>query len=364
MTSTRHRTGRTALAALLATLTVGIGPAVAQQRPVKVLLLYDMEGVSEATVHKHTSFSYPTEYAFGRRSLTADVNAAIAGLKAAGATEIVVVDGHGSGNSTGPDVLEDQLLPPAKMHYRDTPFDIYMDSYDHSIDAIVAIAMHAGAGNRVGFLSHTYTFEDVEYKVNGVPFNESMILAAGAGRLRIPLIMVSGDDQLEKEVRRAMPWVKYATTKHATDRGTAVTVGRDEASRRIETAAREALQQLSAMRLPDWTGPYRFSLTFQDAAQAQNASLLPGAELLASGTAVQIRAGDFEEGYRLSTRLIGLASAIGRTAALNAAVSAQPNAQQLRAGITDWLYDRFLERLPPVPAGAAATTRPRYWGAR
>jgi D-amino peptidase len=337
-------------------------PALAQQRPMKVLLLYDMEGVSEATMHKHTSFTYATEYAFGRKSLTADVNAAIAGLKAAGATEIVVVDGHGSGNSGGPDVHEEQLLAPAKMHYRDTPFDIYMDSYDHSIDAIVAIGMHAGAGNQVGFLAHTYTFEDVEYKVNGMPFNESMLLAAGAARLRIPLIMVSGDDQLEREVRRAMPWVKYATIKRAVDRGKAESVGREEASRRIENAAREALQKLGEAKLPEWHGPFRFGLTFQDAAQANNAGLLPGAEV--NGSAVQIRAGDFEEGYRLSTRLIGLASAIGRNTAINAVVSAQPNGQQIRMGITDWVYDRFLDRLPPGPTPVAAASRPRYWGAR
>src|SRR5207248_1872514 len=131
--------------------------------------------------------------------------------KAAGATDIVIVDGHGSGNGTGPDVLEDQLQPPARVQYRDTPFDIYMDSYDHSFDALVAVGMHAGAGNRQGFLSHTFTFEDVEYKVNGTPFNESMLLAMGAGRLKIPLIAVSGDDQLEKEIRRSMPWVQYAT---------------------------------------------------------------------------------------------------------------------------------------------------------
>ena len=336
--------------------------AAAQQRPLKVLLLYDMEGISEAVDPRHTSFAYPNEYAFGRRALTADVNAAIAGLKAAGATEIVVVDGHGSGNSTGPDVLEDQALAPARMHYRDTPFDIYMDSYDHSFDAIVAVAMHAGAGNRVGFLAHTYTFEDIEYKVNGVPFNESMILAAGAARYRIPLIMVSGDDQLEKEIRRAMPWVKYATTKRAIDMGRAETVGRDEASRRIEAAAREALTRLADSKVPDWAGPFRFGLTFQDAAQAANAALLPGAEL--SGNAVQIRAGDFEEGYRLSTRLIGLASAIGRSMALNSVVSAQPNAAQIRVGVTDWVYNRFLDRLPPPPTPTVAAARPRFWGAR
>jgi len=337
---------------------------IGQQRPLKVLLLYDMEGVSEATDFKHTSFAHPTEYALGRKSLTADVNAAIAGLKAAGATEIVVIDGHGSGNATGPDVIESELLAPAKIGYRDTPFDIYMDSYDHSIDAIAAVAMHAGAGNRTGFLSHTYTFEDIEYKVNGVPFNESMILAAGAARLRIPLIMVSGDDQLEREIRRELPWVKYATTKRAVDRSRAETVGRDEASRRIDAAAKESLQHLADARLPEWHGPFRFGITFQDASQAQNAALVAGTEWTAGSSAVQFSARDFEEGYRMSTRLIGLAGAIDRASALNAAINAQPGAAQIRVGITDWLYDRFLDRLPPASVAAAASTSPRYWGAR
>jgi len=39
------------------------------------------------------------------------------------------------------------------MHYRATPFDIYTDSYDQSIDAIVAVGM--------GFRSHT-SFQDEE----------------------------------------------------------------------------------------------------------------------------------------------------------------------------------------------------------
>src|SRR5215471_2007015 len=335
----------------------------AQQRRLKVMVLYDMEGVSGATDFKHTSFAHPAEYAVGRKSLTDDVNAAIAGLKSAGATEIVVVDGHGSGNNTGPDVLEDQLLPPAKMHYLDSPFDIYMDSYDHSFDAIVAIGMHASAGNRVGFLSHTITFEDVEYQVNGVPFNESMILAAGAARLKVPLIMVSGDDQLEKEIRRAMPWVRYASIKHAVDRSKAEALPREEASRRIEAAAREGLEKLAEAKLPDWAPPYRFSLTFQDEAQARAAALVPGAELLANPASVQIRATDFEEGYRQSLRLISLAGIVARGDAARAVLNAQPNAGQLRVNTTDWLYDRFLNRLPP-PAQQAGGQRQRYWGAR
>jgi D-amino peptidase len=334
--------------------------ATAAQKPMKVMILFDMEGVSGATDFRHTSYVHSTEYAQGRQSLTADVNAAIAGVKAAGATDIVIVDGHGSGNGTGPDVIEDQLLAPAKVMYRDTPFDIYMDSYDASFDAVVAIGMHAGAGNRQGFLSHTFTFEDVEYKVNGIPFNESMLLAMGAARLRIPLVAVSGDDQLEKEIRRAMPWVQYATVKHAVDRSKAEAIARDEASRRIESAARDGVAHLAAAKLPDYQPPYRFALTFQDEAQARNAALLQSVEL--NGATVQVRTNDFEEGYRLSTRLIGLASAIGRVTAMQAVMNAQTNASNARVEVNDWLYGRFLNtQAAPTPTQSGPA---RYWGAR
>ncbi len=337
----------------------------AQQRSLKVMLLYDMEGISGATDFKHTTISHPAEYAVGRQSLTDDVNAAIAGLNAAGATEIVVVDGHGSGNAEGPDVYEDKLLAPAKMMYRDRAFDIYMDSYDHSFEAIIAIGMHTAAGNPIGFLSHTYTIEDVEYKVNGVPFNESMLLAAGAARYKIPLIMVSGDDQLEREIRRNMPWVRYATVKRAVDRSKAEAFAKNDALRNIETAARESLLRLADAKLPEWPGPFRFALAFQDEPQARNAALVPGAEYLPPGTRVQIRANDFEEGYRLSLRLIGLASLVGRNAARISVINARPDAAQLNLAVADRIYDRFLDRLPPPPVSTtpAAGQRPRFWGA-
>lgn len=348
---------------LLALAAAGIAASMsAQTRGLKVLLLYDMEGVSGATDFRYTSFAHPNEYAQGRKSLTADINAAVSGLKAAGATEITVVDGHGSGNSTGPDVLEDELLAPAKMMYRDQPFDIYMDSYDGSVDAIVAVAMHAGAGNSVGFLSHTYTFEDIEYKVNGVPFNESMILAMGAERHKIPLIMISGDDQLEKEVRRQMPWVQYATVKHAVNRAKAESFSPDQITRNIEIAARTALQKLDAAKLPDVPGPYRFALTFQDEAQARAAAMLPGAELLSDST-VQVRSDDFEQGYALSRRLIGLAVGPARNMAFQSVLRAQPGADKILQQLNDWLYDRFLGTLTP-PAVTPSKGPARYWGAQ
>ncbi len=344
--------------------------ALAQPRPLKVLVLYDMEGVTGAVSYKNVQFPYTAEYEKGRKSLTADVNAAIAGLKAAGVQDIVVVDGHGSGNTGGPDVLEDQLLAPARMIARDRRFDIYMDSYDHSIDAIVAVAMHAGAGNSAGYSSHTYAYEDIQYKVNGVPFNESMILAMGAARFKIPVIMVSGDDQFEREMRHVLPWVKCAVVKRALSRAVAESVPREEASRRIEAAAKEAVEALASAKFPDFPGPYRFALTFQGEAQARNAALLPGAEILADPTTVEIRAADFEEGYRRSLRLLSLAEDVAYLEVLQSVLDEQPNAAALKLRLEDWVHERWLNlphaAAPAVSSGTpgAPPVKPRFWGAR
>jgi D-amino peptidase len=349
--------------ALVSALVFVLSQGQAQQRALKVLVLYDMEGVSGASSERFTHFGADPEYTEGRRSLTADVNAAIAGLKAAGATDIVVVDGHGSGNGAEPDVFEKELLPPAKMISRDRSFDIYMDSYDQSIDAIVAIGMHAGAGNPDGFISHTYTVEDVQYRVNGAPFNETMILALGAARFGIPVIMVSGDDVLEKEIRRFLPGIKYAAGKHAVSRAKAEPFLREEVSRRIEKAAREGLLGLAEARLPQgFPGPYRFALSFQDDSQAETAAALQGAELLADGISVEVRAADFEDGYRASLRLISAAGLVGRLQAMQRALAAQPNAKELREAVSEARLARWFDpaSVPPAAPGAPR----RYFGAR
>lgn len=363
----RHRlTLLTALAILVCGARGLTQPA--PTRPLKVLLLYDMEGASTITELNQTRFAYPEPYRHGREGLTSDVNAAIAGLTAAGVTDIVVVDGHASSNANEPDVFEDRLLAPAKMISRDGPFDIYAESYDHSFDAVVAVGMHAGAGNRSGFVSHTYTGVVADYRVNGVPFNESMVLAMNAARLKIPVIMISGDDQLEREVRRNLPWVEYAVVKHAVERSKAEPLEPGLASRRIEAAVRAAVGKLaSPPSLPQVAAPCRFAITFQDEAQARNAALLPGAELLPGSATVQFRTNDFEEGYNLSWRMLALAGSIARQTLLQAVMDGAPDAAVLRQRMFDWNGERFLGRISPPaapPAGVPPGGRQRYWGAR
>src|SRR5213082_4144884 len=78
--------------------------------PVKVHVISDMEGVAGIVKWQQTSGGDPM-YEEGRRLYTEEINAAVRGAKAAGATEIVVMDCHGAGggwsfNSLIPDLLD------------------------------------------------------------------------------------------------------------------------------------------------------------------------------------------------------------------------------------------------------------------
>jgi hypothetical protein len=108
-----------------------------QQGP-KVLLLYDMEGVTDAIAPQAVEMGSQT-YPATRESLTEDVNAAIRGLFKAGAREIVLTDGHGSGNPD-PDYLLDRLPQGTRFDIRTAPYDPYIDAMDDSFDAMVAVA--------------------------------------------------------------------------------------------------------------------------------------------------------------------------------------------------------------------------------
>src|SRR3990170_4507421 len=79
--------------------------ALAQQRGVKVFISVDMEGIAGVVSGNQTGTSGP-DYSFGRRMMTAEANAAIAGAFEAGATEVIVNDSHGSMINLQPDQID------------------------------------------------------------------------------------------------------------------------------------------------------------------------------------------------------------------------------------------------------------------
>lgn len=120
----------------LVALTSGPVPPTAPG-PIRVLVYHDMEGLAGQTYPATFRFSHQEAYPQGREYLVADLNAVIAGLFDGGATQVDVVDAHGSGNPE-PDVITAKLDPRAKQLFRDQPFRQYVDLVAPDVyDAVV-----------------------------------------------------------------------------------------------------------------------------------------------------------------------------------------------------------------------------------
>jgi D-amino peptidase len=346
---------RTTLALFAATLTL-----CAQAPKPKVLLIYDMEGLSGVNRQEQTSAASPEYRSVGRLRLTEDVNAAIRGLAAGGAGEIVVTDGHGSGNSEEPDILLDQLDKRARFEFRDRPFSQYIDMPDKTYQAIVCIGMHARAGTP-GFLAHTFTIEP-SWRVNGLDITETEIVAHSGARFGVPVIMVSGDDVLGKQLDERLPQVEYALVKRAKGRADADLLPLPEAHGNIESAARKAMQKLAQYKAYPVAREYRWEMSFQTPGQADRAANYPGL-VRVNPTTLGYASSDFVSGYNIATRLVSLATS-DRLNMLMEVVRKHPDGDKILADYRKLLNGRWLEpdRTAPFPQPAGGK-RTRWWGA-
>ena len=326
--------------------------AAQAQRGPKVLVIYDMEGTSQVTTPGGVSFGNP-EYPAARAALTEDVNAAIRGLLRGGAREVVITDGHGSGNPE-PDYDVSTLPAGARFEIREAPYDAYIDVVDGTFDAVVAIAMHARAGSP-GFISHTY-FGHTKWAVGDLELNESMIVAASAARFGVPLVLVTGDDVLRQQVAGFSPRTEYVVVKTAQGRTLAVARGREDVSRDIEAAAERAIRDLR--NVPAWRPPelrghvenrFGYALT-EHAALAVN---FPGARAVDDRT-VAVTTTSFLDAY-LTFRALALFTAPVRTRLLFEALPQVEGGRDAVQRAQQQLGARLAPSFAPAGAGPDIT---------
>jgi D-amino peptidase len=306
----------------------------------KVLIIYDMEGVSGVIHPDYTRFVKQEEYAIGRKSLTSDVNAAIRGLVAGGAASIWVQDGHSSGNVNEPDILLNEMDPRAKMDFRPVSYNPYTTGIDGSIDAIACVGMHARAGTE-GFEPHTVNFE-ITLKVNNVEFTETHIVALSAARFGIPVIMVSGDNVLREQLRADFPDMEYATVKTAHSRGSAEPFPATEVNQRIETAAHRAMQKFLDGKFRPYylSPPYTFVVGFRNSEEAAQAARDPMVEH-AGETSVRYTNTSFVEGYRTGSRIFQEGN--DRLAVLERLLNETPEGRKILDEWTESFWQRFID---------------------
>jgi D-amino peptidase len=338
------------LFSLLTVLVLAVTSASAQQRPVRILLLHDMEGLSGQDDWREFSYAYPEQYAKGRQLLTDDVNATIEGLAAGGATKIDVVDGHGSGNPE-PDLLLDKMDKRAQMVSRDRPFDPYIDMQEpNKYDGVVLVGMHAKPGSG-GFFAHTYT-GSMEFWMNGMSLSEPEIIGYSWGLVNVPVIYVAGDAVLKNDIAGTMPWIEFVAVKRGTSESTAELFPLDSVHNNMRAAAKRAVQSLSKMKSMTLKTPITAALHARPPASLAVLDSVPGINY--KDNTVTFQAADFGHAYRGILTLVNVASQAAAISTTRDALRQQPNGNQLMQAIGEFRMNRFLDYetgkwKPPVP---------------
>ncbi|WP_306818888.1 M55 family metallopeptidase [Archangium lipolyticum] len=157
----------------------------------RALLVVDLEGVAGVDSPAALISGTP-EYVRSRALLTAEVNAAIEGLLAAGFHQVRVSDSHlcGSGESN---LLSESLHPSAEPCFLEE--DAYAASFFDDVQAVACLGMHAAAGS-AGFGAHTVDLLGA-WTCAGRALSEADLVLALAAEAGVPAVFVSGDDVLQ-----------------------------------------------------------------------------------------------------------------------------------------------------------------------
>jgi D-amino peptidase len=219
----------------------------------KVFVVSDMEGVSGIVKWAQTTGGEAL-YEEGRRLYTAEINAAVRGAKAAGATEIVVMDCHGAGGDWRFNSLLPEELDPDCEWVVQNEWTEYTEILEEGCDAALFVGMHAMAGTPDGVLNHTVSGRAWQnLRFNGTLVGETGINAALCGHWGTPVLLVTGDEAVCREARGLLgEGLTTVAVKRGFGRFSARQVPPVRARELIEDAARRALGNLSAVE------PYRF----------------------------------------------------------------------------------------------------------
>src|SRR5215510_3574934 len=215
----------------------------------RVLIMSDMEGVSGITRWEQVQGGAPM-YEEARQLYTHEINAAVRGARAAGATEIVVMDHHGAGREWSFNSLVPELLDPGCDFVVQERWTEYSAFLEQGCDACLLVGMHARAGTPDGVLCHTIsttTWRNLWFNDDLV--GESGINAALCGHYGCPILLVTGDEATCREVRELLgEGLTTVAVKRGLSRYSARQIPPLRARTMIEEGARQALRDLTAVK--------------------------------------------------------------------------------------------------------------------
>src|SRR5215471_19745497 len=157
-------------------------------KKLKIYISVDVEGV-EKIVTADQLGPGGFEYERFRRFMTNETLAAVYAANHSGATEIVVSDSHGNGES----LLIEEFHKDIRIVRSWPRHGGMMAGLDSSFDAALFIGYHASTTNMRGVRAHTFSSAHLtRVSLNGNAVTEGEFNAAYAGALGVPVIFASG----------------------------------------------------------------------------------------------------------------------------------------------------------------------------
>jgi len=243
-----------------------------------VYISVDIEGVT-GVVHGDMMMPTEREYDRGRRLMTADANAAVLGAVQAGATYILVNDGHGPMRN----LLFEEMHPATHLLSGSGNAKDYCQleaADDRAFAAAVFIGYHAMAKTARAIHPHTIAGGTVaELRINGRPHGETGLNAAVLGALGIPVVMVSGDTTTIAEAHAFLgDTIETVAVKEARGRNAAICRPPSATCPEITAATERALSRCADIPRYQPDRPWLLEVDFFTVPQCDRAARTAGIE--------------------------------------------------------------------------------------
>jgi D-amino peptidase len=300
--------GLLALIALAGPAPAGPAAPVSSAPPAgpKVYISVDMEGIW-GVVHGDQTSAATADYGPARRWMAEDVNAVVAGLFEAGASEVVVNDSHGSMRNLQADALD----PRASLISGKPKPLLMMEGIDATFDACVFVGYHSRSGSFPAILDHTISSASVSaIRINGRELPEMGINAAAAGYFKVPVILLTGDTVTCGQAKELFGAdLTTVAVKDAIGRTAARMMPRAAVLAELKAGAAKALAGRAGRKPFILPPPHDFQLDLHNSGQSEMPLLIPGVKRLGPRS-VGFSSPDYLEGVRLLRALIALAAAV------------------------------------------------------
>jgi D-amino peptidase len=271
----------------------------------KLFLSTDFEGTSGIVAWEQI-IEGNAEYEQGRKLLTNEVNAVIAGALEGGATEFVVNDSHHYMRNLHPQDLLGQAMLITGRHK-----PLYMmEGLDASFDGVLFVSYHGSIGAERAVLSHTYNPGAIwEVRLNGKVVGESGINALVAAHYGVPIIFVSGDEVTVQEAELVAPKAEKVVVKQSLGRFAAAHLHPTVACKLLREGASRAVRNIATMARPELRRPVALEVTFLVADMAAMAEWVRGVERVDART-VRISSDNLLDMYRMFVTAVTLTRAL------------------------------------------------------